>query len=204
MRRHRGGHRDQAIPRHTAVVSTLLHRDPIYGGGAHLLRLPAWVPPKAAGLYWHQPRSGSLRSDGRVHIRYWCGQTRNSHVDALSTLTDSPAPELRCGTCIGRHMGYVGESGAVFRPHDQFAPPKRCPGGVDENQRCLSCGERLRWYAWNASGPSRHSPFVPTLLERIAPCPQHGWRSMRPYGDYRRDVMVACTVFQCEHVGGPR
>lgn len=174
-----------------------LHRDPI-SSGAHILRLPPWVPPipsrtGATGRYWHQPRSGALRADGHIILDLWCGQMR--HLASLDHLTGVPPADLQCGTCVGRRAGYDRSGGLIFRPRDAWAPPRVCPCSTPDpadHRLCAACGRRTNAArGWNVYGLARHAPGE-AFLERWRPCPLHGWSR----ADWREGRIV-CGHFGC-------
>lgn len=179
-----------------------LHRDPVPRGTVRVVRMPAWCAPVEPGRYWHQPRSAFYAGDGRLVVHLWCGQSRN-HVPRRA-LVDIPPIDQRCGTCIGRRLGYDRAEGSIFRPVDHFRPPRRCPGGDDGTGYCLSCGRRLRYMGRGYSGPfeCQHRPDLDGLFERWTPCVFHGWRDMRPIYEYRRpgwqeSGRLECQAFDC-------
>lgn len=162
-----------------------LHRDPVQAGWAPVEQLPQYVRPLAPGRYWHQPRSASIGPAGELSVVYWCGQ----HVRATRRdFTDSVPEELRCGTCVGRRLGFDGAEGAVFSPRDHWRLPTRCPGRTwGEDGLCLACGNKVKAKAgpW-ASGMATHRPGE-GLAQRWEPCPFHGWRDA-----YERGRGLSC------------
>lgn len=168
-----------------------LFRDPT--SGWHVTHLPPWIAPETSkpGRYWHQPRSASMY-DGRLCVHFWCGQSSSV---AQRRLSGTPPEAMKCGTCLGRRMGFEGEDGAVFKPRDWWALPSRCPGVTwepPEFKVCLACGEKVQAArGWNAWGSARHRPGS-ALAERVAVCPRHGWRDM-----HERDGGFRCVSFQC-------
>lgn len=159
-----------------------LHRDP--GTSSEpLLFLPGWVPPVTdMQRYWHQPRSAEARPDGLVYVRLWCGQAR---VLPRAVLTDEAPESMRCGSCVGRWLGWLGAAGLTFTPRDHFAPPPWCPGGDDGTGHCIACGRKLRHrisWASGSGGECQHRPD-PAIVDTPC-CPIHGWKYMRPRGVY--------------------
>lgn len=174
-----------------------LHRDPIVSG-AHVLALPAWLPPSTqkGATYWHQPRSASLKADGSLTITLWCGQLRHAEAAELA-MTSEPPPDLRCGTCAGRRAGYDRADGLIFTPRDHWALPAVCPSTTpaEDWRYCLACGARVSCArGWNAMGLARHAPG-PGLADRD-PCPRHGWQRMEVHGE-----RLVCAAWQCDHTG---
>lgn len=166
--------------------------------GWHITQLPPWIAPATSkpGRYWHQPRSASWYGN-RLQVHFWCGQSTGVEQHRLR---GEPPEDLKCGTCIGRRMGYDGTDGAVFTPRDWWKLPSRCPGVTWEPpdfKLCLACGERVQAArGWNAWGSACHRPG-PGLAERVQVCPQHGWRDMR-----ERSNGYACLVWQCGWYSG--
>lgn len=170
-----------------------LFRDP--GQGEHVSQMPPWVLPRSNGRYWHRPRSASVHGDGRLYVRFWCGQAGT--VD-LHRLTHEVPEDLKCGTCVGRRAGWDRADGTVFRPRDHWALPSRCPGNSWEPPKyrtCFACGRPVQAArGWNAWGSASHRPD-PDLADRFEPCPQHGWREM-----YERDGALVCNAWRCDWV----
>lgn len=176
-----------------------LHHDQLHDG-ARILRLPPWVPPQGYGLYWHQPRSGEVRASGRVVLALWCGQVRYLDAAAL-TLTDDAPEDLRCGTCVGRRLGYDREGGAIFQPRDHFVLPRRCPSTDPDPldyRLCVACGRRTNAArGWNSYGLAAHAPD-PGLADLHSPCPRHGWSSLCVV--WNRPTTLQCSKFRCSYV----
>lgn len=172
-----------------------LHRDPRFGGVEHLLELPPWIRPKKYGLYWHQPRSAVVLEDGRISIIQWCGPHRT--VDSVDALTWLAPSELRCGTCIGRRLGFDRADGAIFQPRDAWSLPKWCPGegGPGWPAFCVLCGGLVRASTSWHRGEARHRPEP--ALARWEPCPSHGWRDMRLSWPARK---LVCGLYRCDYI----
>lgn len=178
-----------------------LHRDSIAFGGEHVLELPAWIPPSRHPLaaYWHQPRSAYRADDGRLIVHLWCGQGRY-YAAGEPVLDLAPPNELRCGTCIGRRLGYDRDQGAIFQPVDHWALPARCPSTTpDPNdlRLCFACGRPTNAArGWWSYGLAMHGPG-PALADRFEPCPLHGWQRIETR---QEPLRLVCGFFSCEHV----
>lgn len=184
----------------------LLHRDPLASEKyEHVAELPAWIGPGRAGTYWHQPRSAHrhcppLRSDCDIVVSTWCGQALY-RLEAGLYAVDEPPEDLRCGTCLGRRLGYDREDGAIFQPRDHWTLPTYCPGeSGDDGRNCFACGARTRIAGGYRTTEARHRP-TPELAVRFEPCPAHGWSRMQPHRmpwpSYRLTGLV-CGYFGCD------
>lgn len=187
-----------------------LHRDPI-SSGSHVKALPRWIPPmpsayrpQGRATYWHQPRSAYLKSDGIMVVSLWCGPSR--FVDPALLVAVEPDCEFKCGTCVGRRLGYERAHGLIFQPVDHWALPKRCPStspDPDDWRLCLACGRKTNAarapFGW---GLAQHRPD-PDLAVRFQPCYLHGWERMGLEFDHaaRRETgRLRCSAHACSHV----
>lgn len=167
-----------------------LHRDPIHEG-EHIDDLPRWLAPIGGGAYWHVPRSAHRLNDGTLLVSFWCGPFRR-YASEPSDL--NPPAEMKCGTCVGRSLGYRRDGGLIFRPRDHWKLPARCPGDDWEEgtRNCFACGRQTNW-ARREWGIAYHRPDA-ALAERFAPCLLHGWSRMSA-----RDGLLVCTSWRCSH-----
>lgn len=133
----------------------------------------AWVR-SPAGTYWHIPRTATVRADGAVCAHMWCGQMQFNVTPRL----EPPEDPTRCGTCVGRYLGWRAEHGLTFDPHNPWDLPKRCPfTAVPDRQPCPYCGNKAKWsYRYYYATQVEHRPG-PTLVEWV-PCHAHGWSDM--------------------------
>jgi len=152
-----------------------LVRDPVEGD--RIERLPRWWVASDPDRYCHIPQSayverGKYREPGRrkMVLSLLCGQIRFPASREGMFMDRVPPGRLRCGTCLGRHLGIAIES-VEFRPRDCFETPTYCPAFPDRSP-CSFCGARVRFH-W-AGGQSLHR--AGPLLSRWKPCDMHGWR----------------------------
>lgn len=198
----------------SAVELIDLHVDP--AEGAHVRRLPAWLPPTGRGTYWHQPRSAYWRPEAErlpfqaaYVVSLWCGQSR--FYATFAGITGEPPDDFKCGTCLGRRLGYARDDGAIHQPRDWFgALPRECfsstPDPATGYRTCIACGRRVNAArGWSGRGLARHAP-ADALADRCKPCPRHGWRMMGERGGWSHDdpPVFVCGAHGCAHVGGPR
>ncbi len=154
-----------------------------------LLKVPKWVVPSGAQLYWHIPREAYKKPSGLIVVSLWCGPSR--FLESMDQMTNREPHELRCATCVGRYDGWQDGQSLVFRPRSAFDLPTYCPAATDGDFFCKLCGGKARgrntYGGWTEL---RHTPGP--LLAQVKPCPSHGWKRLRPTHNAEHGARCEC------------
>ncbi len=164
------------------------------------------------GQYVHRPRSGAQYQHG-IRLNTWCGMSMSGYIAADRVVEFGPHAEL-CGTCEGRFLGSLDNTGLIFQPSnsvDHWRPGTIwCPGdrqglyvvtGPGNAAVCLLCGaygtERRRggWYGGHSAiTKHRYASERPKVF-----CPTCGIRDLQLYEDSRTGkYVIKCSTFRCD------
>jgi hypothetical protein len=185
-----------------------LLRDRRGPGCEALTEYPHQFVRSSQGRYVHRPRSAA-KYKHHTSVAMWCGISFGTRgVIGFDRVADFGEHAELCGTCEGRFLGSLDNTGLIFTPSmqvDQWRPgTKWCPGpdrglyvhvGPGNVHECLLCGavgaERGR-HGWNSWGSQmtrhRYASERPKVF-----CPTCGIRDLWLDGS-----VVRCRSFRCE------